>query len=125
MDQRERGEPIKAYVVHDGEPSERACLVFAWTAEQAISLGERGSDFDYGMEVYEISEDDIPEGFEPSGDPRLVEDDRTYRAYGWMVEGERRCDKCGLCPFPGVPKSVVCDECYQCAECGCDCEREG
>jgi hypothetical protein len=47
----------------------------------------------------------------------------VMRLAGWAEEDERRCDSCGLAAM-GIEKYAVCAECYQCAECGCECEEE-
>lgn len=50
----------------------------------------------------------------------LVSDDATLRQMGWACEGDSSCATCGLHEFDG--KWPVCPDCYQCCECGCDCD---
>ena len=53
--------------------------------------------------------------------PRVERDLAVQRLCGWREECESTCDSCGLAAM-GMEKFAVCPECYQCAECGCECE---
>lgn len=50
-------------------------------------------------------------------EPYLVADDKTLRLMGWEMEGDRRCDSCGLASMD-IEEFEVCDTCMQCAVCG-------
>jgi len=51
-------------------------------------------------------------------DAHVIQDDETYREMGWMIDGDSRCDSCGLADYDG--KWPVCSDCQQCEECGHD-----
>lgn len=49
-------------------------------------------------------------------EPYIIEDPKTLRLMGWGMEGDIRCDTCGLAEYDGA--YPVCEECGQCEECG-------
>lgn len=54
--------------------------------------------------------------------PYIVCDQSTLREMGWGMDGDNRCDSCGLSEFEG--EYPVCEDCCQCSDCGCDCVPE-
>lgn len=44
----------------------------------------------------------------------------VLRLLGWHLDGESRCDVCGLASM-GASEYRVCESCLVCRECGCDC----
>lgn len=109
---------LKAYQVHDGFPEENAVLVYAYTEGGAkVMAVSNSSVFD---DPDELIAERLPEAdthvLENAKLPYVETSDHVLRMLGWHDEGDRRCATCGLAEMGGA--FPVCDECYQCNECG-------
>lgn len=116
---------LKAYNVYDSEYHDSGAseFVFANNSKEAKKFGARYldvEDFTY-IRVRRKKEWDsfLKEGADK---PYTVTDAATLRKAGWCCEGDDRCSTCGLYTMDNV--FPVCEGCFQCAECGCDCEEE-
>jgi hypothetical protein len=118
---------LKAYMVHDGEPSEKAALVFARTAQEARKLGDGWNDV--GCDGFlTVRANRLPEAdkFAREGEGAYVEHKTsTLRQAGWHVDGDDTCGHCGLAEMDG--DFPVCEECDACPDCGHmdDCPNKG
>lgn len=113
-----RTRTLKAYSVHDGEPSECSILVFAYSAKDARKMGYQRLPF---CANYIECQADRCESADHLIDSERVldhenDDDRAImRKAGWRVEEETACDKCGLYPMDdkrwALNEDGLCPEC--------------
>lgn len=118
------------YALHDdpddlaGHPEDRHyAVVWAGDAEEAAARFRKyeGLREDYAVACRELP---VPDGFrEPVNTPQVVGDPALLRALRYHEPGEHSCDTCGLYPM-GQEQWAVCEDCYQCRECGCACEDD-
>jgi hypothetical protein len=112
---------LKAYLVHDGEPSELAVLVFANNAQEARKTGYGHDDVGHEgfIHVRANRRQVMDRLLDQSKTEPYVEYRQTLlRAAGFCFEGDSSCCVCGLYSFDGA--FPVCSECDCCSECGHD-----
>jgi hypothetical protein len=109
---------LKAYMVHDGEESEKAALVFANNAQEARKIGYGYNDIgSEGFLTVTANRLNSADCLCKNITNACIEHDATVlRQAGFQCEGDERCARCGLAEIDG--KYPVCPECCMCTECG-------
>lgn len=128
---------LNVYTIHD-DPSHGQqdaedrwwAAIVAETEHHAIVIasviydGEAPRDEWDWREAFEIaatiSPSDWPERLRPQY-PQQIRDPEALRLCRFREPGEPECEACGL-PACGIKKYAVCEDCYVCLDCGCQCE---
>jgi hypothetical protein len=119
---------MKAYQVSGCCPEEYAVLVFANSDEEARRLGYTVPDLkeevENGLLEVRIARDHEIANYEESvTTPRVEQDNKILRRYGWSMDGEDRCECCDMAAMD-IPEYEVCPDCMQCKSCGCACQDD-
>jgi hypothetical protein len=109
---------MKAYMVHDGDPSEKAVLVFARTAQEARKIGNGWDDIgcDGFLTVRAVRFPGADKFAHPDKGSYVERKTATLRQAGWREEGDYTCGHCGLAEMGG--EFPLCEECDACPDCG-------
>lgn len=113
---------LKAYYVYGAGYQEEICdLIYAPNSQKARVCGYNNGEACDGFDFIQIRATRCKEADEfAKGDlPYSEHNERILRKAGFTSEDGRLCDICGLNDF-GIEDFLVCDDCYQCKECGCD-----
>lgn len=115
------GSSMKAWIVHDGDPTEYADLVFAGSESKAIDISKQHpwSVIEWQCDEQAWKADRLPRADGKQSTEGLCQDDYLMREMGWRCDGDGICGTCGLATFDG--RFPVCESCGQCNECECDC----
>lgn len=116
---------MNLFELHDGAPyheDTQWCLAWAWGADEARQIAQQTAEYPLASLV-EWRCRIVPRRQLRDTTPRYAvpHEERRYtvmRLAGWKEEIDAMCNSCGLYSMGLV---YVCDECCQCAECGCDC----
>ena len=125
---------LHAYVIHNDPEcfsfhEERTYMV-VWANNPHDALVIAAEHYDGGDEypedinyetMFDIRPVEIPQMWSPHRRPGVEKRNEVLRLAGFAEEGELRCDTCKLAAYG--TSHVVCGECYQCDECGCDCKQ--
>ena len=112
---------LKAYAV-SATGGETADLVYAYTASQARVLGLKNDESCCGADFIDVRAKRAPDvdGLAQKDEPYVEYSAEIHRRAGFTCDGETPCDSCGLSALDMV-EYQVCQDCWQCPECGCDC----
>lgn len=105
------------YQVSDSDPSEFAQLVVALNEKEAIDMVWK--DGEYGGEKEDLMAEELADTdkvFSLRDKSYIVKDYNILREYGFFIEGDHRCECCGLAEMSG--KYRLCEECGMCEDCG-------
>lgn len=117
---------LKAYMVYgDGNYHECCDLIYAHNRQEARVCGYGNSGACEGFEFIEIraNRNKAADEFAEGDLPYSEYNERILRKAGFTSEDGKMCDSCGLNDFE-IEEFLVCDDCNQCPECGCDCQKE-
>ena len=105
------------YQVSDEDPTEFAELVIALNEEEAVDIVWKDGRYCGEKENLEVIEmDDSTKVFLLRDKSYIVQDIGILREFDFQLEGDMRCECCGLAEMDG--KYPVCPECVMCEECG-------
>lgn len=109
----------KAYIVHDGNHLDFCLLVYSDTAKEAKKAAFDDGNFNEYIDIRVERFKNADKYAKLSQKIKIEDDYEILRKLGWRCEGDLVCDSCELYEMDGLVN--VCDGCYRCTECGCNC----
>lgn len=110
---------LKAYMVHDGEPEEKAVLVFAANAAEARRAGHHQDGIgDEGFFTLRANRLPAVDHLDRSEHGLFYIETKAaiLRQAGFHSDGDDSCAHCGLYEMDG--EFPICEECDSCPDCG-------